>query len=146
MSSISRERWSELEPLLDAALELEQAERAAFLEQACRADDALRAEIVALLAACEACDSELCTNAAVAFAPLLEEPPIALPTQLGPYHIVREIGRGGMATVYLAEDPKHGRQVAAKVLHTELARLIGRERFMREIEIAARLSHPHILP
>ena len=146
MSPISRERWSVLEPLLDAALELEPVERAAFLEQACRADDALRAEIQALLAACEACDSELCTNAAVAFAPLLEEPPIALPTQLGRYHIVREIGRGGMATVHLADDPKHGRQVAVKVLHTELARLIGRERFVREIEIAARLSHPHILP
>ncbi len=135
-----------LEPLLDAALELEPAERAAFLEQACRADDALRTEILALLAACEACDSELSTNAAVAFAPLLEEPPLALPTELGRYHIVREIGRGGMATVHLAEDPKHGRQVAVKVLHTELARLIGRERFLREIEIAASLSHPHILP
>ena len=51
-----------------------------------------------------------------------------------------------MATVYLADDPKHGRQVAVKVLHGEVARRIGRKRFMREIEIAAGLSHPHILP
>src|SRR5581483_3288036 len=64
----------------------------------------------------------------------------------GRYHVVREIGRGGMATVYLANDPKHGRQVAVKVLHRDVARLIGRERFLREIEIAASLSHPHILP
>jgi serine/threonine-protein kinase len=51
-----------------------------------------------------------------------------------------------MATVYLADDPKHGRQVALKALHAEVAQLIGRERFAREIEIAAGLSHPHILP
>src|SRR5712691_6897116 len=58
----------------------------------------------------------------------------------------RELGRGGMATVYLAQDLKHGRPVAIKVLAPELAAALGRERFLREIETAARLSHPHILP
>ncbi len=62
------------------------------------------------------------------------------------YAVERELGRGGMATVYLAEDRKHGRQVAVKVLHPELARSLGTERFLREIHIAAQLSHPHILP
>jgi serine/threonine-protein kinase len=62
------------------------------------------------------------------------------------YAIEREIGRGGMATVYLAEDLKHRRQVAVKVLDPELARALGAERFLREIEIAAKLTHPHILP
>jgi serine/threonine-protein kinase len=62
------------------------------------------------------------------------------------YAIEREIGRGGMATVYLGEDLKHHRQVAVKVLHPELASALGPERFLREIEIAARLHHPHILP
>jgi len=62
------------------------------------------------------------------------------------YAIVRELGRGGMATVYLAEDVKHGRNVAIKVLRPELAGALGPERFLREIEIAARLDHPHILP
>jgi serine/threonine protein kinase len=62
------------------------------------------------------------------------------------YAIERELGRGGMATVYLAEDRKHGRKVAVKVLHPELAAVLGAERFLREIEIAARLTHPHILP
>jgi tetratricopeptide (TPR) repeat protein len=64
----------------------------------------------------------------------------------GRYAIERELGRGGMATVYLAQDLKHRRSVAIKVLWPELAAAIGRERFLREIETAARLSHPHILP
>ena len=64
----------------------------------------------------------------------------------GRYAIQREIGAGGMALVYLAEDLKHGREVAIKVLKPELSATIGTERFLREIEIAARLSHPHILP
>ena len=64
----------------------------------------------------------------------------------GRYVIRREIGAGGMALVYLAEDVKHRRDVAIKVLRPELTATIGFERFLREIEIAARLSHPHILP
>ena len=62
------------------------------------------------------------------------------------YAIEREIGRGGMAAVYLAEDRKHGRKVAVKVLDPSLAASLGAERFLREIRIAARLAHPHILP
>jgi serine/threonine protein kinase/Tfp pilus assembly protein PilF len=62
------------------------------------------------------------------------------------YAIERELGRGGMATVYLAEERKHTRQVAIKVLHAELAASLGAERFLREIGIVARLSHPHIVP
>ena len=64
----------------------------------------------------------------------------------GRYVIERELGRGGMATVYLAEDLKHGRKVAVKVIISELVFGMGSERFLREIEIAARLRHPHILP
>lgn len=64
----------------------------------------------------------------------------------GKYKIVREIGRGGMATVYLAEDLRHGRDVAVKVLHPDLASALGTDRFLREIRLAARLNHPHILP
>ena len=62
------------------------------------------------------------------------------------YRIEREVGAGGMATVYLAEDLRHGRQVALKVLRPELAATLGSERFFREIQVAARLQHPHILP
>ncbi len=62
------------------------------------------------------------------------------------YRIEREIGAGGMATVYLAEDLKHHRQVAIKVLRPEPSAAVGAERFRREIEVAASLHHPHILP
>ncbi len=62
------------------------------------------------------------------------------------YAIEREIGAGGMATVFLAQDLKHNRQVAVKVLQPDLAVAIGAARFLREIEIAANLTHPHILP
>ena len=62
------------------------------------------------------------------------------------YRIVREVGRGGMATVYLAEDLRHGRDVAVKVLHHDLSSALGPDRFLREIRLAARLNHPHILP
>src|SRR5438093_409509 len=72
--------------------------------------------------------------------PLLQQ---QLRTTLAKRYIVeREVGRGGMATVYLAQDIKHGRQVALKVLHPELAASLGPERFLREIQIAARLQHP----
>src|SRR5678816_431859 len=62
------------------------------------------------------------------------------------YRISRELGRGGMATVYLAEDLRHGRDVAVKVLHPDLSSALGADRFLREIRLAARLNHPHILP
>jgi len=61
------------------------------------------------------------------------------------YRLERELGRGGMATVYLAHDLKHDRPVALKVLHPELAAALGSERFQQEIMLAARLQHPHIL-
>ena len=63
----------------------------------------------------------------------------------GHYLLVRELGRGGMATVFLATDLKHDRPVAFKVLHPDLAQSLGPERFQREIRLAARLQHPHIL-
>lgn len=61
------------------------------------------------------------------------------------YQIEREIARGGMATVYLAKDFKHDRDVALKVMHREVALALGKERFLREIKLTARLSHPNIL-
>jgi len=64
----------------------------------------------------------------------------------GRYHIVREIGEGGMATVYLADDLRHERKVALKVLKPELAAVVGADRFLAEIKTTANLQHPHILP
>ena len=63
----------------------------------------------------------------------------------GRYRIKAQLGSGGMATVYLAEDLRHKRDLAVKVLKPELASMLGPERFRQEIDIAARLSHPHIV-
>ena len=62
------------------------------------------------------------------------------------YRIERELGRGGMAVVFLAHDQKHHRRVAIKLLKPELSAVLGSDRFLREIEIAAAFQHPHILP
>ena len=74
---------------------------------------------------------------------LTERPGAALADR---YTLDRELGRGGMATVYLARDVRHARQVAIKVLHPELAAVLGSERFLAEIKTTANLQHPHILP
>ena len=62
------------------------------------------------------------------------------------YHLERVLGEGGMATVYLAHDLKHRRQVALKVLEPELTAALGAQRFLHEIQVTANLQHPHILP
>ena len=64
----------------------------------------------------------------------------------GRYRIVRELGRGGMATVFLARDETHDRMVAIKMLHPELSAAVTAERFTREIRMLATLQHPNILP
>ena len=64
----------------------------------------------------------------------------------GRYAVEWEVGRGGMSRVYAARDLRHGRRVAIKVLRPDLASILGADRFLQEIEIAARLQHPHILP
>ena len=62
------------------------------------------------------------------------------------YRVERELGAGGMATVYLAHDLRHERDVAIKVLHEDLGTALGADRFLAEIKVTARLQHPHILP
>src|SRR5439155_18597643 len=142
-------RWEEVEALLDQTLDLSARDRAAFLERACSGDSALRAEVERLVQAAETSGGFLAEAAAAFAAPLLSRlADDATPSpgaRLGTYEVVRELGRGGMATVYLARDLKHDRDVALKVLHGELAAALGAERFLQEIRISARLDHPHIL-
>ncbi len=77
----------------------------------------------------------------------MSDPIIRLNAALeGRYRVERELGEGGMATVYLADDIKHERKVALKVLKPELAAVVGAERFLAEIKTTANLQHPHILP
>jgi len=139
------ERWREVEAMFLRTRDREPGERALFLEQACGADVALRQEVDSLLAADHGATGFLEPQGAPApLGPVFEA---KLRTELaGRYTLERELGSGGMATVYLAEDVRHHRQVAIKILHPELGAVLGAERFLREIDIAARLNHPHILP
>jgi serine/threonine-protein kinase len=146
----SLERWAAIEPIFDRALDLAADSRASYLAEACSGDVALRSEVEQLLRASGVRDSFFETPAAAYASPLVawvsERQALAAGEWLGPYLIEGELGRGGMATVYLAHDPKHQRRVALKVLRPEISGALGGGRFAREIAIAARLSHPHILP
>jgi serine/threonine-protein kinase len=150
MNDHDAERSSQVTAILRRALELDPSARGAYLDRACAGDAVLRAEVEALAAGATRTDF-LEQPATVLAAPLLAQWPGGAPTipagvALGPYRVVREVGRGGAATVYLAEDPRLGRQVALKVLRPEVAASVWRRRFVREIELAARLQHPHIVP
>lgn len=150
--------WSRIEPLLDEALDLPPSSRPDFLDRACSGDRELRAALEQMLASAETAQHAL-DVAGVEFAmPFIASaerdaetaytpPTLALGTQLGPFHIVREIGGGGMGIVYLAErtDPDLRQQVALKVVRQELDRGRGlRARFFEERQILASLHHPHI--
>src|SRR5215207_3066690 len=158
MDGTPTERWQQLDRLVDAALELPAAERAAFVERAAGGDAGLRQEAERLLRACEDAEHFLEVPAPNFAARLLTDsgpgadaggdravgPAPAGPTTdlrarlqaalRGIYDIEREIGAGGMATVYLAGDRKHDRLVAMKVLRAELASAAS-ERFLREIRV-----------
>ena len=146
MSLPPPERWADIERLLDGALELAPEERGRWLDRMCADDPRLRAEVERLLGACEAAGAFLEEPAPAVAARAAGGQTLEPGERLGSYEIVRELGRGGMAVVYLAQDHKHHRPVALKLLHPELALAVGPQRFLREIEIAANLTHPHILP
>ena len=140
-------RWADVVGLFERALEQPSAERDRFVITQASGDTELRDRVSAMLRA----DSEahpLLDARPESFARLLAEAETAEVEgmRVGPYVLVRQVGRGGMATVYLANDMKHGRSVALKLLHAEAASALGSERFRREIEVVARLQHPHILP
>jgi serine/threonine protein kinase/tetratricopeptide (TPR) repeat protein len=141
------DHWARVKEVFGAALERPPAERAAFLDEACGAGDAVvRREVEALLAAHQTSDSFLEAPAAALAPPTPSHSELTAGQMLGPYRVLSTLGHGGMATVYLARDERHRRSVALKVLHPDLAHALGPERFLREIEVAANLSHPHILP
>jgi hypothetical protein len=143
--------WRQVFDVLDRALELAPVERAAYIEHACSGDTALGAAAAALLAGAESA-TFLEAPAAEFAAPFLDDVPAdidhaASGSQVGAYRIVREIGRGGMGTVYLAEraDNQYQKRVALKLLPRWSAgneRLI--RRFVEERQILARLEHPDI--
>jgi serine/threonine-protein kinase len=140
--------WPELAPLLDAALDAAPEHRAALIIELSAGDHARQLALEHLLAECERDGPLLSRVAADRFDALATETADSLlPTLIGDrYRVERELGHGGMARVYLAHDLKHGRDVAIKVIRPGLAASLGHDRFLREIEIAARLNHPNIVP
>jgi hypothetical protein len=143
----SAEEWRRLEPALDRLLDAAPGARAALLDDLSDGDARQRAELEQLVTECERAYPLLEAPAGDRFPAVFGDDAPSMPETLaGRYRVVREAGRGGMAIVYLARDLKHGRDVAVKVVRPELALALGRSRFLREIEIAARLRHPHIVP
>ena len=142
------ERWQQVDRLLEAALELEPGQWAAFLRENCAGDEGLRLEVESLLEAHARAEDFIEAPPARAAAELLEErraEPLA-EQQIGPYKVVAPLARGGMGEVYLAEDTRLGRKVALKLLP---AFFVGDEervrRFEQEARAASSLNHPNIV-
>jgi len=139
--------WSDLARLVDTLLDTPPDRRSALIFELSEGDAARRAELERLLHECEHEPALLHHSAPDLFAALFEDDAVQFPSSLaGRYPMQHELGRGGMATVYLACDLKHGRDVAVKVVHPRLTSALGAGRFLREIEIVAQLQHPHIVP
>ena len=146
-SSSSPESWQSLAALVDTLLDTPPEQRARLIAELSGDDLRRRAELEGLLAECERDAPLLSRPAAEAFCALFDDDAAPFPEALADrYRLERELGRGGMATVYLATDLKHGRDVAVKVVHPILASAWGADRFLREIEIVAQLQHPNIVP
>ena len=146
-SPITPDDWRRLGSLLDRVLDADPAHRAAILADITGGDPVRQAELQQLLEAHDRGLPLLDLPAVERFSSLLDHAPVEFPSGLSDrYELIRELGRGGMATVFLARDLKHARDVAVKIMRPELAASVGRERFLREIGIAAQLRHPNIVP
>ena len=139
--------WSALSSRIDAILDAAPERRTALINEWSGGDPARHAELERLVAECERESGLLDRPAAERFASLLKESDTPFPPSLVERYVPRRVlGRGGMATVYLAHDLRHRRDVAVKVIHPALASPAGRERFLHEIAIVAGLRHPHVVP
>lgn len=145
---MTQERWQKAEALFHEALEQPDAERGAWLRSACKGDQELLAEVLSLLGSdAEAQAGFLEKRIEPAMESVIRESAEAiLPERAGPYKIVRELGRGGMGTVYLAErdDEQYQSQVAVKLVRRGMDTDLILHRFYRERQTLARLQHPNI--
>src|SRR5262249_5584243 len=142
------ERWKQIDELFSAVLELDVEKRAAFLEEACAGDEALKKEVETLLSSDGQADSFIVSPASQMAAELLSEPPARLfPGEaIGPYKILSLVGAGGMGEVYRAVDPRIGREIAIKILPPRFSQDRSRiRRFEQEARAAGMLNHPNIL-
>jgi serine/threonine-protein kinase len=141
--TLTPERWQQVKEILDGALSREGDERARFLQEACGQDPVLRQEVDSLLASAH-------------FGEALERPPVDVPSEpegpspierhIGPYRVVKELGRGGMGAVYLAvrDDDQFKKRVAIKILRRGMDSGDIVRRFRNERQILASIDHPHI--
>jgi len=151
---MSAERWQRIERVLDAALTREPTEWGSLLDEECSGDPDLRREVEELLGRLDTARGFLESPPAAAVSAIIAEarevaagdPPAMVGRRIGPYGIVREIGRGGMSRVYLAEraDGQFEQQVALKLLRPGFDSDIDQERFRAERQILASLNHPNI--
>ncbi len=138
------DRWRQIEAVFQAALEHDPSTRGTFLDQVCGSDPALRREVESLLQADERAGGFMEPPEAPPEAPDLLD---RLQSALGSaYEVERELGGGGMSRIFVAMETALNRQVVIKVLRPELAAEVDAERFHREIRLAARLHHPHLVP
>jgi eukaryotic-like serine/threonine-protein kinase len=146
--AVKSKRWQRVKELFEAALKRSAEERAAFINQACAGDESLRLEVEGLIVSYEQDESfmERPAVAATAHSFLGDQTASLIGKSIGSYKIVREIGRGGMGEVYLAEDIRLGRQVALKLLPSEFTADSSRvRRFAQEARAASALNHPNII-
>jgi serine/threonine protein kinase/Tfp pilus assembly protein PilF len=143
------ERWLQIKELYYRAVELEAAERAILLDEACRDDQEMRSKVAALIAACEQPENIIIDHQAIEVAAeLMEEnrSESLIGCMIGHYQVISLIGEGGMGKVYLAQDGRLGRCVALKLLPARFTQEEGRvRRFQQEARAASALNHPNIL-
>ena len=147
------ETWQQLKTFFQAAIELEPNQRASFLTEACAADAALRWRVEQLLASHDEAGSFLNSPAVVDAGAIIAEEqcrvaetPVMIGHHIGPYELIREIGRGGMGTVFLAvrADDQYRKLVAIKLVNRGMDTDVILRRFMMERQILANLEHPNI--
>src|SRR5215510_11680106 len=146
--AMKRERWRQIDELLDEALECLPADRAGFLDKACAGDETLRREIETLLRSDERAAGFIETPALEVAAEFLtnQQPGLTMGESVSHYKILSPLGAGGMDEVYLAQDTRLERKVAIKILPAEFTKDEDRlRRFQQEARAASALNHPNIV-
>ena len=140
------DRWQQLKQIFQSAIERNPAERSAFLSQACAGDEALRSEVESLISSHDQAGDSIEAMAAEAATEMLANDRAIVGKQIGHYHVLSRIGRGGMGEVFLTQDANLGRKVALKLLRPEFTKNEERlRRFQQEARAASALNHPNIL-
>src|SRR5262245_45359195 len=143
---MSPERWQQIKQVFQSALERQPTERSAFLAQACSHDALLRSEVESLIASHNQAGDSIQAVAVEAATEMLERSDPIIGKQIGHYSVTRSLGQGGMGEVFLAQDTTLGRNVALKLLRSDLTQNEERvRRFRHEARAASALNHPNIL-